>query len=59
MKLKSVDYKKLCKRIHREYGKKLNMSYFDSCEVCDAVLFGEMTIPQLEKAMQSAVEDNA
>jgi hypothetical protein len=56
--MKAPEYKKLCKRIHREYGKKLGMSYFHSCEVCDAVYFGEMSVTELDAAMTAAVEES-
>ena len=46
-KMKSTEYRKLCKRIYKEYKKKLNLLYIDACELADLVYWGKQTEQEL------------
>ena len=53
----TTEYRKLCKEIHRKYGKKLDMSYHESCELADGVYFGEESESNLFKNLDQAVNE--
>jgi hypothetical protein len=59
MKMKATEYRALCRRIHRQYRKPLNLLYVESCELADLVYWGEMTEDRLFKHLDDTVRDEA
>ena len=50
-------YKSLCRRIYRRFGKPLKMDYFSACECADLVLFGDTTEDALFLNLQQSVSE--
>ena len=57
MRTTAAEHKKLCKKIHRDYGKRMGLSYFESCEACDDVWFNQMSVERLTNLMEAALAD--
>ena len=55
--MKAPEYKKLCREIHKKYGKALGMPFQESCDVASSVLFGETTKKRLFELLDDAVAD--
>ena len=55
--MKAPEYKKLCREIHKKYGKALGMPFQESCAVADSVYSGETTKKRLFELLDDAVAD--
>jgi hypothetical protein len=55
--MKAPEYRKLCREIHRKYGKVLDLPYWESCSVADSINEGEFTKQRVFELMDMAVED--
>lgn len=53
----AVEYRKLCREVHRKFGKALNMPYHESCACADDVYFGTMSRERLFELLEEAVND--
>jgi len=53
IKMTSADYKKLCRRIHRTFAKRMNMPYWESCDLAFDVSVGRKS----EKKLFEELED--
>jgi hypothetical protein len=56
--MKTKEYKKLIRRIRKQFGKALSMNLLEVCDVCDDVLFGRQTEEQLVSLLNDAVKDS-
>ncbi len=53
----TIQYKTLCRKVHKLYKKSLNLLYVDSCELADDVYFGRFTEARLFELLDMAVQD--
>ena len=55
--MKSDEYRKLCRKVMRRFGKSLNLLYVDACELADDVFFGDITEARLWGLLEAAERD--
>tara|TARA_R110002020_G_scaffold307515_2_gene523333 strand:+ start:325 stop:546 length:222 start_codon:yes stop_codon:yes gene_type:complete len=51
-------YRNLCAEIHRKFGRKLGLPYWESCSLADEICFGETTKKKLFANLTEATEEN-
>ena len=56
-KMKSAEYRRLCREIHREFGKSLEMGFWESCELAELVSFGESSKERLFENLREAAAE--
>jgi hypothetical protein len=56
--MNETEYKQLCAEIHRKYGRKLGLPYWESCDLAHEVYTGETTKEKLLEYMAETVEEN-
>jgi hypothetical protein len=56
--MKTAEYKELCAKIHRKYGLKLGLPYWESCALAGLIECGEVTEEKLFENLTETVEEN-
>ena len=56
-RMSATEYRKLCREVHRKFGKPMNMPYHESCACADDVYFGLMTKDALFSLLREALAD--
>lgn len=55
--LKAHKYRELCAEIHRKFGRKLGLPYWQSCELASEILQGESTREAMVENLNDALVD--
>ena len=56
-RMKSTEYRKLCREIHRTFGKALQMPFWESCSLADQIYFGRTTKEKLFENLHQCGDD--
>ena len=56
--MKADEYRKLCAKIHRIYGKPMGLSYWDSCSLADEAHFGDTTPDELVAKLEGYLRED-
>ena len=57
-KLSDSEYRFLCAEIHRKYGRKLGLAFWESCDLADSIACGEVTKEKLFEFVSETLEEN-
>lgn len=55
--MEATEYRKLCAKIHRIYGKPTGLPYWESCSLADEAWFGDTTPDELITKLQDLLEE--
>lgn len=53
----AIEYRKLCREIHRKFGKPMGLPYHESCACADDVYNGTMSRGKLFELLEEALND--